>query len=198
MKNEIEIRKRTLVVSVMLALFVGIILIFFPKTTINTETLNADITTLEKKFAVLSKARTNFCAGPNILELTDSDRLQGSCCSAMDFHRYKEQVEGLKKYSDIDKIPEDPYDISKELTNELLDYQKNINLTSEQQKIYDGAVLLSDEKGPCCCKCWRWYAFEGLAKYLITEHDFNSEQIAEVWNLEDGCGGKGHAEGEGH
>mgnify|MGYP001602013669 CR=1 FL=1 len=41
---------------------------------------------------------------------------------------------------------------------------------------------------------WDWYAFEGLAKYLITEHDFTAGQIAEVWDLEDGCGGAGHAD----
>ena len=112
----------------------------------------------------------------------------------MDLHRYKEQVEGLKKYSYIEKIPSDPYDIPVSLVRELLDYQKNIILTQEQQQIYDEAVKMSHEGGPCCCKCWRWYAFEGLAKYLITEYDFNSEQIAEIWDLEDGCGGEGHAD----
>ena len=110
----------------------------------------------------------------------------------MDFHRYSEQVEGLKKYALFDAIPQDPYDIPVSLANKLLDYQKNISLAPYQQEIYDKAVKLSNEGGPCCCKCWRWYAFEGLAKYLITEHDFNSEQIAQVWDLEDGCGGIGH------
>lgn len=153
---------------------------------------------LELKFAQLSNARTNFCAGPEIIDTVDADRLQGSCCSAMDFHRYTEQVEGLKKYSDIDKIPSDPYDIPISLAEELLDFQKTIILTAEQQAVYDEAVKMSHEGGPCCCKCWRWYAFEGLAKYLITEYNFNSEQIAEVWDLEDGCGGSGHIEGMHH
>ncbi len=89
----------------------------------------------------MSGARTNFCAGPDILDRVNVDRLQGSCCSAMDFHRYTEQVEGLKKYSHINKIPSDPYDI---------------------------------------------------------EYNFNAEQIAEVWDLEDGCGGSGHVEGMHH
>ena len=113
----------------------------------------------------------------------------------MDFHRYTEQVEGLKKYSNINQIPSDPYDIPVSLAKELLEYKKTIKLTSEQQVIYDEAMQMSHEHGPCCCKCWRWDAFEGLAKYLITEHNFNAQQIAEVWDLADGCGGKGHIEG---
>ena len=149
--------------------------------------------TLESKFALLSTANTNFCAKADFINSKeDGDRLQGSCCSKMDFHRYAEQVEGLKKYSSIEQIPKDPYDISVSLAKELLDYDKDIQLTAEQQSIYDEAVKLSHEGGPCCCKCWRWDAFRGLAKYLITEHNFNAEQIAEVWDLSDGCGGTGH------
>lgn len=151
---------------------------------------------LESKFALLSTANTNFCAGPSFIsQKSDDERLQGSCCSAMDFHRYKEQVEGLKKYSNIKKIPSDPYNIEVSLVKELLNYKESIKLTAEQQEIYDKATKLSHEKGPCCCVCWRWHAFEGLAKYLIAEHNFNSEQIAEVWDLIDGCGGKGHIDG---
>lgn len=148
---------------------------------------------LQQKFNQLSNSRTNFCAGPEIINIANTDSLQGSCCSAMDLHRYKEQVIGLQKYSYINKIPSDPYDIPKSLAEELLNYQKIIKLNPEQQLIYDEAVKLSHEGGPCCCKCWRWYAFEGLAKYLITEYDFNVEQIADIWDLEDGCGGSGHA-----
>ena len=152
--------------------------------------------TLESKFALLSTANTNFCAKADFINSKeDGDRLQGSCCSKMDFHRYAEQVEGLKKYSNIEQIPKDPYDISVSLAKELLDYDKDIQLTAEQQSIYDEAVKLSHEGGPCCCKCWRWDAFRGLAKYLITQHNFNAEQIAEVWDLSDGCGGKGHEHG---
>jgi len=153
---------------------------------------------LAARFAELSGARTNFCAGPDILRKTNAGRLQGSCCSAMDFHRYKEQIEGLKKYSGIEKIPSNPYDIPISLAEDLLDYQKTISLSPSQQSVYGGAVKMSHEGGPCCCKCWRWYAFEGLAKYLITEHNFSAGQIAEVWNLEDGCGGAGHVEAVHH
>ena len=170
------------------------------KTNVSTSTSNK-ITNmnLEKKFVLLSNAKTNFCANANFINFkSDDERLQGSCCSKMDFHRYKEQVERLKKYSNIDKIPKDPYDIPISLAKELLMYKKEIKLTSEQQMIYDEAMKMSHEGGPCCCKCWRWDAFEGLAKFLITEYGFNSGQVAEVWDLVDGCGGKGHAHENQH
>ena len=148
---------------------------------------------LESKFIMLNSDKTNQCSGPGFINMKkDDERLQGSCCSPMDFQSYKKQINGLKKYSNIKVIPQDPYDIPVSLARQLLNYQKTIKLTSEQQKVYDEAVKLSDENGPCCCKCWRWYAFEGLAKYLITNYNFNAEQIAEVWDLEDGCGGAGH------
>ena len=110
----------------------------------------------------------------------------------MDFHKYQEQVEGLKKYSDVPQIPADPYDVPVSLAKQLFDYQKTIQLTADQQTIYDKAAKLSEEGGPCCCRCWRWMAFEGQAKYLITQKNWTSQQIAELWNLEDGCGGAGH------
>lgn len=110
----------------------------------------------------------------------------------MDLHKYQEQIEGLKKYADIPQIPEDPYDVPVSLAKKLFDYQNTIQLTADQQSIYDQAMKLSEEGGPCCCRCWRWTAFEGQAKYLITEKNWDSQQIAELWDLEDGCGGSGH------
>ena len=151
--------------------------------------------TLKSKFALLSGTHTNFCAGPAyISSKSDSDRLQGSCCSAMNFNSYVEQVEGLKKYSDVPQIPSDPYDIPVSLAKELLGYKDSIRLTSEQQQLYDEAMNMSHEGGPCCCKCWRWDAFEGQAKFLITQHNYSAAQIAKVWDLEDGCGGGAHHE----
>lgn len=145
---------------------------------------------LRTKFAALSGVHTNLCAGPQyISSKSDGERLQGSCCSAMDFHGYVEQINGLKKYSDISQIPSDPYDIPVSLAKELLGYKESITLTVEQQQLYDEAMKMSHEGGPCCCKCWRWDAFEGQAKFLITQYNFSAAQIAEVWDLEDGCGG---------
>lgn len=148
---------------------------------------------LEEKFMMLSNANTNYCAPANVLsDKADGGRMQGSCCSKMDFHRYEEQVEGLKQYAGIDVIPSDPYDIEVSLAKRLIAYDKEIMLTAQQQIVYDKAVGMSMEGGPCCCKCWRWTAFEGQAKYLITEYNFDEKQIAHVWDLEDGCGGSGH------
>ena len=162
----------------------------------NNSNIKQEENTLKSKFDLLVSAKTNFCAKADFISSKlDDERLQGSCCSKMDIHRYTEQVKGLKKYSNISQIPTDPYDIPVPLAKELLEYKKTIKLISEQQAIYDEAMQMSDEHGPCCCKCWRWDAFEGLAKYLITQHNFNAQQIADVWDLEDGCGGKGHIEG---
>ena len=146
---------------------------------------------LKQRFEYLSNQQTNFCAAPNFIDSkSGADRLQGSCCAEMDFDRYKDQIEDLKKYDNISVIPSDPYDIPVPLATELLGYDKNYVLTPKQQAVYDEAMKMADEHGPCCCKCWRWYAFEGQAKYMIRNLDFTSKQVAEVWDLEDGCGGK--------
>jgi len=148
-------------------------------------------TALAAKFDYLSQNGNSSCSASfkeSIPSLPAGTRLQGSCCSPMDFHRYTEQVEGLKKYSDIPEIPPDPYDIEAGLAKKLLGYY-DVELTPEKQKAYDYAMLNSNEKGPCCCKCWRWYVYGGLGKYLIKNHGFSGEQVTEVWNLSDGCGG---------
>lgn len=195
--KKIRIKKRSVYTFLAIAVLVLLGLLIFNYSKISVYVTNQDTDTkeLEAKFAQLSSANTNFCAGPNILDQVNADRLQGSCCSAMDFHRYKEQIEGLKEYSKYEKIPGDPYDISREWAEEMIDYNENVQLAVSQQEIYDEAMEMSMEGGPCCCKCWRWYAYGGLAKYLITEYEFNSEQIAGIWDLSDGCGGSGHVEG---
>ena len=65
----------------------------------------------------------------------------------------------------------------------------DMKLTSDEEKAYEYAMQNSHEKGPCCCRCRRWYVYEGLAKYLIKNYGFTGEQITQVWNLSDGCGG---------
>lgn len=124
--------------------------------------------------------------------MPDDARIQGSCCGPMDMHKYQEQVEGLRKYADISQIPADPYDVSVSMAKQLFEYQRTIQLTPDQQAVYDNAMQMNNGHGPCCCKCWRWTAFEGQAKYLITELQWSAEEIAAVWLLEDGCGGAGH------
>ena len=148
----------------------------------------------KEQFDFLSQQTSSSCGlqPTSVDDYSDDQRIQGACCSAMNFHRYQEQVEGLKRFADIPQIPEDPYDVPVSLAKELFDYQKVIQLTKVQQDVYELAVEISHEGGPCCCKCWRWYAFEGLAKFLISEYNWGAEQISEVWDLLDGCGGSGH------
>lgn len=117
-------------------------------------------------------------------------RLQGSCCSPMDLHRYGEQIEGLKVFSEVALIPSDPYDIPAPLAARLMDFYE-VPLSPKQQAAYDYAIENSDEGGPCCCGCWRWVTYGGLAKHLIRDQGFSGEQIARVWDLSDGCGGAG-------
>ena len=124
--------------------------------------------------------------------MPDSARIQGACCSAMDFQSYQHQVEELKKYADVPQIPSDPYDVPVSLAKQLFEYDKTIQLTPDQQTIYDQATQMADEHGPCCCHCWRWIAFEGQAKYLISQQNWSAKEIAAVWDLEDGCGGPAH------
>ncbi len=151
---------------------------------------------LVAKFEELSQSGNSSCSvtfKESILLMSDDAQLKGSCCSPMSIHRYSEQVEGLQKFKsvagqNIDKIPDDPYDIEAGLAKELMSYY-DIELTAEEQKAYDYAMANSNEKGPCCCKCWRWYVYGGLGKYLIKNHSFTGEQLTELWNLSDGCGG---------
>ncbi|MBI4214575.1 hypothetical protein HY546_01140 [archaeon] len=151
------------------------------------------------KFLELSEHGNSACFGQQtVLAKQDGERLTGSCCGQMNQHRYAEQVEGLKKHAAIAEIPADPYDIPIPLAKKLIGFKNSIALSSEQQLVYDKAANMSHEGGPCCCRCWRWDAYEGLAKFLITQHDFTARQVAEVWDLSDGCGGEGHAPGLAH
>ena len=155
-------------------------------------------TALAAKFDDLSKNGNSSCSGgfkDSIAGMPDNARLKGSCCSPMSIHRYSEQVEGLQKFKSVSgqniaEIPDDPYDIETGLAKQLISYY-DIKLTPDEQAAYDYAMLNSSEKGPCCCKCWRWYVYGGLAKFLIQNHGFTGEQITELWNLSDGCGGEG-------
>lgn len=157
-----------------------------PQATIVNEALAA-------KFETLSKNGNSQCSQSfreSITSMPENSRLQGSCCSPMNWHRYQEQIQGLTKYKNVPAIPSDPYDIEAGLAKTLLSYY-DMPLTEEEQKAYDFAMQNSNEKGPCCCKCWRWYVYGGLGKYLIKELKFTGEQVTEVWNLSDGCGGEG-------
>jgi hypothetical protein len=149
---------------------------------------------ISKRFEFLSENGNSNCSQAfldSIPAMPDEARLQGSCCSPMALHRYREQIAGLEAHIAVAEIPPDPYDVEARLAKRLL-AAHDTALTPEQQKAYDQAMALSAEKGPCCCQCWRWHVYGGLGKLLIRDHGFDGEKLARVWDLSDGCGGEAH------
>ncbi|MBN9318009.1 MAG: hypothetical protein J0I99_19895 [Devosia sp.] len=149
---------------------------------------------LQDRFEYLSQHGNSNCSRAfmeSIASMAPTMRLQGSCCGPMAEHRYREQVEGLQKYASVPLIPADPYDIPAGIAQQAMAWFA-VELSAEGQAAYDYAMENSAERGPCCCKCWRWQVYGGLAKYLIREHDFTDEQVAELWDMSDGCGGDDH------
>ena len=154
-----------------------------------------DTTALAADFRILSQAHTdvyaylgNQQANTNYIDsLADSYYLQGACCNPIVYNHYVAQIAGLKNYSSIPIIPRDPYNVSASMAKQMISFG-SIGLTPAQQAVYDGAIKTSSE-GPCCCQCWAWYAHEGLAKALISQYGWNAQQIANIWHLEDCCGG---------
>lgn len=146
---------------------------------------------LDERFQYLSTNGNSNCSAAflrSIATMPIVARLQGSCCSPMEMGRYAKQIEGLKKYAEYSEIPPDPYDFEAGLAQKLL-AANELALTSAEQAAYDYAMSNSEEKGPCCCRCWRWRVYDGLAKTLIHDRHFTGEQVTEVWNLSNGCGG---------
>lgn len=182
--------------SLLIAVVVALLLIggayYFSSSPKTTLSIFAD-EAMAAKFDMLSKNGNSACSAAfadSIDTMPESGRIQGSCCSPMDPHRYEEQVTGLTKFKDIPEIPPNPYDIDAALAKQLKAYY-DVQLTPEQQQAYDYAMQNSNEKGPCCCKCWRWYVYGGLGKLLIQKYQFTGQLVTEVWNLSDGCGGPG-------
>jgi hypothetical protein len=117
----------------------------------------ADATAWKSRFEYLSQHGNVQCSVQferSIAMMPNDGKLQGSCCAPMDEARYRQQLDGLKKYSDIAEVPPDPYDIPASLAYELMGYYDGLN--QEGQGAYDYAMEHSDMQGPCCCKCWRW------------------------------------------
>lgn len=169
---------------------------FSPRSTAQKPTTSQVNQELTARFNYLAKNGNTNCSKTfteSISSMPDDTHLQGSCCSPMNLQHYIEQVNGLKKYKDIPEIPSDPYDIPANLAKELLTYNQTIKPTAEEQKILDQGAMGSDEKGFCCCKCWRWDVHEGMSKFLVRNYHFTSKQISELLDLQDGCGG-----GENH
>lgn len=123
----------------------------------------------------------------------DEPNLGGQCCGVLkDADAYEIQLKALERFiannGNIALIPRDPYDLTVEHAQELTEFDESTQLTPEQQVLYDEAVEKSHHEGPCCCKCWKWYAMSGLAKELIVEYNWTSDQIAELWDLSSSCG----------
>jgi hypothetical protein len=156
-----------------------------------SEVVLAHARTPAQRFAILSRQHTNKCSlAPGSLQtIAVRGRLQGSCCSNMNYARYVDQIHGLSRYRRIPEIPVDPYDIPVGQAKRLIALDKKITLTPRQQNVFDKAKSLAHEHGPCCCHCWRWTAFEGQAKDLIARRHYDASRVATVWDLEDGCGG---------
>ncbi len=153
--------------------------------------VTAEDAELTRRFEYLNQNGNSNCSRAfldSIATMPVTARLKGSCCSPMDAHRYIEQIRALRKYADIPAIPADPYDIPAGLAQKAMPCY-DTQLSAEEQPAYDYAMANSDEKGPCCCQCWRWHVYGGLAKLLIRERGFGGPQLTEVWNLSSGCGG---------
>lgn len=150
--------------------------------------------TRDPRFAVLRVATSNRCSlqADELGGMAPDGRLRGSCCSPMEQAAYLRQRQGLSRYRAEAVVPADPYDIPVPLAQRLVGYRK-ISLDAGQQADFDQAKDMSKLGGPCCCRCWRWDAFEGQAKFLITERGYAPAAIASIWDLEDGCGGSATA-----
>ena len=151
----------------------------------------SDDAALKSRFQLLSQHGNVECSvqfEKLIGSMGPEGRLQGSCCAPMDEVRYRQQIEGLKKYTDIAEVPPDPYDIPGQLAYRLMGYY-TLALNKDGQDAYNYAMEHSDMQGPCCCKCWRWKVYGGLGKYLIRTRHYTGQQLTDLWNVGQGCGG---------
>lgn len=151
----------------------------------------ADDAALMKRFDFLSQNGNVDCSAEfeaSITTMPADARLQGSCCAPMDGSRYLQQIKGIRKYSNLPEIPPDPYDIPAGMAQKLAPYY-NLSLNGTEQAAYDFAMANSDMRGPCCCQCWRWRVYGGLGKQLIHERRFTGQQLVDLWNIAQGCGG---------
>jgi len=142
------------------------------------------------RFTYLAAQRSNVCGlQAAAIMRHHGEALQGSCCSPMDEHAYREQVRALRALPRVRAIPRDPYDVPVWLARRLLRLDARVSLTAEQRSSYRRAMRMSDQKGPCCCPCWRWNAFRGLSKLLIARRRWPAARVAELIDALEGCGG---------
>jgi hypothetical protein len=143
------------------------------------------------RFVQLAGQHSNRCEfqPSDIATQERAGRLQGACCSSMDESTYRWQVRFLRRYRRIPQIPRDPYDVPVRLTKRLLRYRSTAVLGPRGRVDYRRVMSMTREKGPCCCHCWRWEAFNGLSRYLIARRRWRPAQVAGLIDALDGCGG---------
>jgi hypothetical protein len=111
--------------------------------TMCTEFARAESATdLAARFTYLSQHGNVECSVQfenSIATMPSDAKLEGSCCAPMDEARYRQQLKGLKKYSDIAEVPPDPYDISAPLASKLMSYY-DMALNKEEQTAYEYAM----------------------------------------------------------
>ncbi|RMD67972.1 hypothetical protein D6817_00070 [Candidatus Pacearchaeota archaeon] len=135
--------------------------------------------------SLVSKQKTGSCGA--LSYISDDKNLTGSCCGKMRLERYVKQRAYLARYANIQEIPKDPWNVPAKQAHELVDYGLRAKLTAEENEIYKQAFEIFEE-GPCCCKCWRWFAFDGLAEKMIKEKRMGAEEIAKLWAAQHVCG----------
>lgn len=150
----------------------------------------ANASAVDRQFAALSRADSNRCdlGAPELRRMDEGLRLQGSCCFPMNRARYEQQRRELQRFRKDRVVPRDPYDISVVMAKRLLAY-RDIALDKSERAAYQRATELSELGGPCCCPCWRWQAFKGQAHFLLDRRGWSARQVAELWDVEEGCGG---------
>ena len=90
---------------------------------------------LKSRFEFLSQHGNVECSTKfeaSIATMTRDAKLRGSCCAPMDEARYRQQINGLRTYSEIAEVPPDPYDISAPLAQRLMGYY-DLALNKEEQ-----------------------------------------------------------------
>lgn len=129
------------------------------------------------------------CTGPSVsLDNISGKYLSGQCCGSLkNTTEYHEHREKLQQYSNIPDIPLNPYKTPVDVAKKWIDYDSKTTLNTSEQTVYNQAMKISSE-GPCCCHCWHYYVNEGIAKKLIHEYGYSSQQVADFWDVSDICG----------
>ena len=153
----------------------------------------------QQEFNYLSQQTSDSCSNLNnqqanvnwIDSLQDGTFLQGSCCTPMDYPDYSTQIpEDQQNYSSIPVVPLDPYNVPA-ATAKAMVADVDTGLTPAQQAVYDQGTSMSTDKAPCCCWCWAGYAHEGMVKYVIINNGYSAQQVTDLLNTQDCCGGPG-------